>query len=51
MTSLKLTASSIPGNEPTISCSIALPAVKKSFKNEVKNDEFLYMPNIWVNWV
>ena len=30
MTSEKLTASSMPGNEPTISWSIALPALKKS---------------------
>ncbi len=36
MTSEKLTASSIPGNEPTISWSIAFPAEKKSKKNKCK---------------
>ena len=35
MTSEKLTASSMPGKEPTISCSIALPALKKSVLNQV----------------
>ncbi len=30
ITSEKLTASSMPGKDPTISCNIALPAVKKS---------------------
>ena len=34
MTSEKLTASSMPGKEPTISCSIALPALKKSVLNQ-----------------